>query len=420
MVTRLRPDGNVDGKMKSYYDVVMNIYKLNNEIQQYAWGSATALPELLKIDNPEHAPMAELWMGTHHKAPSKVVTDAGEETLDRLIAAQPESILGNKTSSQFGGKLPFLFKVIAAAKPLSIQAHPNLDQAKRGFVRENKKGIPLDAPERNYRDDNHKPEIICAVKPYLAMRGFRNVDDIIAEFSGYDIPEFNEMAKELKTEPDSEGLKTFFRKLMELDRDYCTALTAQVLKQVEGSSLLRYRVMRKLQKYYPGDIGVLCPLFLNVLELQPGQAMFLPPGELHAYIEGTGIELMANSDNVLRGGLTSKHMDIPELIHVLTFSEGPPELIKPRQGGKTEIVYPTPIKDFGLAKITTTHDTPYENSRQKSIELLICLEGSGKVTAKQNGDRLEFNQGESFAVSAAAGGYTITGEAVLYRAYVPV
>ena len=400
--------------------MAMNIYKLKNEIQQYAWGSTTAFPEMLTIDNPENNPMAELWMGTHHKAPSKVVTESGEITLDRLIAANPKAVLGTKTNSRFGGKLPFLFKVIAAEKPLSIQAHPSRDQAKQGFERENKKGLPLDSPERNYRDDNHKPEILCAIKPYLAMLGFRKVEDIIEEFYAYDIPEFNEMAKELKTEPHSEGLKTFFRKLMELDTDYCSVLSAEVLKQVGGSSQLRYQVMEKLQRYYPGDIGVLCPLFLNVIELQPGQAMFLPSGELHAYIEGAGIELMANSDNVLRGGLTSKHMDIPELIHVLTFAEGPPELVQPVQEGHSELVYPTPIKDFGLSKITATPGAPYENSKQESIELLICLEGGGTVAAKQNGDRLHFQQGDSFAVSAAADGYSIDGEAVLYRAYVPV
>ncbi len=397
----------------------MSIYFLKNEIQQYSWGSTTAIPELLHIPNPDNSPMAELWMGTHPKAPSSFLAEGQTVSLQDEIAKNPNTVLGEGVSTRFDGKLPFLFKVLSAAKPLSIQAHPNKEQAEKGFERENKMGVPIDAPDRNYRDKNHKPEIISAVTPFLALRGFRPINTIIEEFSALEIPEFSELAEELKKEPNTEGLKTFFRKLMELDVEYREGLIETVLKRIGGRDDLLSETVRKLNREYPNDIGVLCPLFLNCITLRPGEAMFLPAGELHAYLEGTGIELMANSDNVLRGGLTAKHIDIPELLHVLTFSDGVPEIIRPAEKNG-EKLYSVPIDEYALTRVTITEGIPYRHSRIQSVEILICIEGKGQISENSGEQTLPFGRGDSFIIFADCESYIITGNAVLFKAFVPV
>lgn len=397
----------------------MSIYLMKNEIQPYSWGSTSAISELLQIPNPDNSPMAELWMGTHPKAPSSFIADGQTVSLQDEIDKNPNTVLGEAVSTRFDGKLPFLFKVLSAAKPLSIQAHPNKEQAEKGFERENKRGIPIDAPDRNYRDKNHKPEIISAVTPFLALRGFKPIDAIIERFSVLEIPEFSELAAELKKEPNAEGLKTFFRKLMELDVKYREGLIGTVLRRIDGRDDLLSETIRKLNREYPNDIGVLCPLFLNIITLQPGEAMFLPAGELHAYLEGTGIELMANSDNVLRGGLTSKHIDIPELLHVLTFSDGVPEIIRPAEKNG-EKLYSAPIDEYALTRITITEEFPYHRSNIQSVEILICIEGGGRISKKAGKQSLPFGRGDSFIVFADCESYMISGNAVLFKAFVPV
>ncbi len=285
---------------------------LKNTIQKYAWGSPTAIPELLGEQNPSHEPRAELWMGAHPKAPSFVNFDGQWLSLTELIAKYPQEILGNDVALAFNNKLPYLFKVLAAAKPLSIQAHPSLNQAKEGFERENDRGIALDAPNRNYKDDNHKPECICALSPFWAMYGFRNIPDILA-LMGKNCPVG--LAGELdllKKQPDSRGLKRFFTDLMTMDSQRQKRVVDEAVQNANQYSDedFAFHWMTRLADEYPTDIGILAPLLLNLIELKPGEALFLPAGEFHAYLEGVGMELMANSDNVLRGGLTAKHIDV--------------------------------------------------------------------------------------------------------------
>lgn len=397
----------------------MSIYKLHNAIQHYDWGSYDAIPQLMGLENPERKPVAELWMGAHPKAPSSVIKDQKKIPLNETIASDPAGILGQKVAARFDNILPFLFKLLSAAKPLSIQAHPNLDQAESGFDREEQLGIPLDAPNRNYKDRNHKPEIICALTPFTALRGFRAIQEIIDEFVSLDIPEIAPALKGLREHATSHGLRDFFKQLMEMESEQKASLIHRLTEIAPSKRGNRYRLICSLAEEYPSDIGVVAPLLLNLIQLNPGEAMFLPAGELHAYLEGTGIELMANSDNVLRGGLTSKHVDIPELLNILSFSDAPPEILHPRSISETEETYPLPINEFLLTKVTVRETVEFRQTNLQSIEIYVGVQGAGHIRSG-TGETLTISKGDTFTVFAETERYSISGNAVLYRASVPI
>lgn len=399
----------------------MGVYTLRNTIQRYDWGSVDWIPSLLGVENPEKKPMAELWMGAHPSAPSRVVLSDGETLLPELIEKDPRCVLGERVFREFGGKLPFLFKVLAAEKPLSIQAHPDKRQAEKGFERENRDGIPLDAYERNYKDDNHKPELIVAVTDFFAMRGFRRTDEIISEctsmFSGMDhslyIPE-----KKNRLGEEKEELKRFFQSVMDLSGVKTENLINRAMKTVAergDGDALHYTWMKKLQETYPGDVGVLCPLFLNVLCLRPGEGMFLPAGELHAYLHGLGIEIMANSDNVLRGGCTSKHIARDELLSVLRFESGEPEVLRPKEDEQGEANYPSPVSEFNLSTIRLNGSGEYNEEAAETIQILLCAEGNGTIRP-QIGSAKQLRKGQSVVITADTGYYSLSGRGMFYKA----
>ena len=270
---------------------------LKNKIQPYAWGSYTAIPDLLGTENSKGEPQAELWMGAHPKAPSLVDKGGKWMSLEELIRSNPEDVLGKAVVNKYGGRFPYLFKVLAAAHPLSIQAHPSPDQAKRGFEKENRLNIPLDAFHRNYKDDNHKPECICAMTPFWAMKGFRNIHEMLELLSIVNPIDLSIEMENFKQQPNSQGLRSFFKAVMGMDRQrqkrVVDSVAAMADNHDQDDHIFQWIV--KLNNRYPGDIGVLSPILLNLVCLDPGQAMFLPAGELHAYLDGVGIELMANS-----------------------------------------------------------------------------------------------------------------------------
>ncbi|HJX34889.1 MAG TPA: mannose-6-phosphate isomerase, class I, partial [Desulfatiglandales bacterium] len=246
---------------------------LENSIQEYAWGSKSFIPELLRGSSPAKRPMAEMWMGSHPKAPSMVIHKDKRISLAELIDMDPPDILGDSVAKKFSNKLPFLFKVIAAARPLSIQAHPGREQAKAGFLRENMGKMPMDGGDRNYRDENHKPELICALSPLWALKGFRDIEDImdIMEKLGDKIPGIGI----LRSQPGREGLKSLFITLMNMKRDQRLNLFDEVAAKIEDSGLSspEYEWIRRLSRTYPGDVGILSPLFLNIVRLDPTKAM---------------------------------------------------------------------------------------------------------------------------------------------------
>ncbi len=394
---------------------------LKNSVQNYAWGSPTAIPELLGEQNPAHEPKAELWMGAHTKAPSLVNYDGDWLSLAELIAKYPQEILGNDVAVAFDNKLPYLFKVLAAAKPLSIQAHPSLGQAKEGFERETDRGIAMDAPNRNYKDDNHKPECICALSPFWAMYGFRNISDILALMGkGCPVGLTGELNL-LKKQADSRGLKKFFTDLMTMDSQRQKRVVDEAVQNAHQYSDedFAFRWMTRLSNEYPNDIGILSPLFLNLIELKPGEALFLPAGELHAYLEGVGMELMANSDNVLRGGLTPKHVDVPELLNVLNFDPRSVNILGAIKKNKNERVYTSEADEFVLSVISTSEGNSYRSSESRSVEIMLCTEGKACVKDEGTQELININKGVSIIIPAAVIGYSISGNAVIYKAAVP-
>ena len=395
---------------------------LKNTIQEYAWGSRTAILELLGQSVPADKPQAELWMGAHPKAPSQVFFDGIWRSLPAVIQESPEETLGQKVAARFSNELPFLFKVLAAAKPLSIQAHPNKEQAWQGFARENELGIPFDAPHRNYRDDNHKPEIICALTPFWALNGFRRIEETLSLLEEAKIAGLTEIVSFLRSHSNRDGLKKFFNHLMTMDSGKQGKIVEQAVNFAEKQTPEEpvWMWMIKLNEEYPGDMGVLSPIFLNLVRLEPQQAMYLPAGELHGYLAGVGIELMANSDNVLRGGLTPKHIDVQELLAVLNFIDGDLKILSPKNLTSGEAIYNTEAEEFILSVIRVSKEAPFSSLRDRSVEMMICTEGEVSVTDLSAGDITLLTKGTSILVPAAVEQYRIEGDGILYKAAVPV
>ncbi len=398
----------------------MPIYRLENVVQPYAWGSKTAIADLLGQPGPTREPQAELWLGTHPKGPSKVIVDDDRIPLQQLIEGHPHDILGAYVAGRFGNILPYLFKVLAAARPLSIQAHPSKRQAEAGFSKENREKKELDAPDRNYRDDNHKPEIICALTPFWGLNGFRPVA-VAADLLTPVCPMILKDALQDLKNAGADGLKLFFTAMMTLRTDDRKTAVLSMMERampLAGRSPV-YRWMVKLARAYPADMGILGPALLNLICLAPGQAMYLPAGQLHAYLDGVGIELMANSDNVLRGGLTPKHVDVPELLRVIRFVETTVEIINAERLRPAEFGYDCPAAEFFLSVIKTTKRQPFFSPSTRGVEMLLCTAGEGRLDDGDPSEPLSVKKGDSFLVPACLDTYTIRGDLTLYKATVP-
>ncbi len=393
------------------------IVTLKNPILDYSWGSRTAIADLLGQPCPSDGPQAELWMGAHPKAPSTLLWEDRTVALSELISRYPKDVLGPDAAKRFNGRLPYLFKVLAADQPLSIQAHPDRNQARKGYERENALGIPLDAPHRNYRDDNHKPECICALTPFWGLNGFRRIEDMLDYFRRLAVSCLDPELELLQTG----NLPGFFESLMtmgDLRKRRVTAEVGDLARTAEADDPV-FRWISSLDRAYPSDIGILSPILLNLVCLRPGQAMFLGSGELHAYLEGTGVELMANSDNVLRGGLTPKHVDVPELLRVVNFEERRIDILKPAPVGPTERRYPCRAEEFDLSVVDVAEGNPHRSRKKRSVEILLCTAGRLRVIEENDRERV-VKKGASFLVPAAAPPYRIEGAGTLYKAAVPL
>ena len=390
------------------------ILELRGAIREYAWGSPTFFAQTLGIENPEGRPQAELWMGAHCAAPSEVYDAGAWTSLAAWIAEDPGRRLGANSVAVFGDELPFLFKLLAAAQPLSLQAHPDAAQARLGFEREERAGLALDDARRNYRDPHSKPELLCALTPFDALLGFRAVEDVIALFGALELDALRAPVERLSQE-GAVALPGFFAGL-------CQGEGAELAQQVAAASASRsdhepYRWVVELAAAYPRDIGIVAPLLLNGVHLEPGQAVFQPAGELHSYLRGNGIELMGNSDNVLRGGLTSKHVDAAALCDILSVRTGPPQVLDAVERAAGEFVYPTPAQQFELARLEINGE--YRQGARHTIEILLCVEGSGEILSQDWGEGHALERGRIFLVSAETPDYRIQGEGRLFRASLP-
>jgi len=322
----------------------------------YPWGDSRYIQELCYLEELIGTPLAEMWLGAHPSASSWLLGDEGEISLLEAIAANPARHLGHARDI-YQSRLPYLFKVLAAAKPLSIQLHPDKATAEKGFAAENAQGIALDDPHRIFRDDNHKPEMIMALTPFSLLCGFRPYHEIANLLATLEIQKIWPSAGSFVKQPSEQNLSALYQDMM----PGSPALMSKQLDQVLDNNhpYDRYvadavQICRLLQQHFPCDKGVLAPLVMNVISLEPGQALFIDARVLHSYIGGAGIELMANSDNVVRGGLTNKYVNPEALMQIADFHPLEPRILSPQssvQGGFRQEIYPVAASEFSLQMI---------------------------------------------------------------------
>lgn len=372
---------------------------LDNAVRSYAWGSRTAIAELLGEPVPAPHPQAELWVGAHPADPSHLVyRDGRRVALHEAVAADPVGFLGTRRARHWDGRLPYLLKVLAAEEPLSLQAHPSAEQAAAGFAREEAAGIAVDAPERNYRDSSHKPELVCALTEFHALVGFREPTATVALLEALDVAALGAYTSLLAAQPDHEGLRALFTTWITLPQSVLDTLVPALqegcvrLAGADTAFTPDARVLLELSERYPGDAGVLASTLLRRVVLAPGEAVYLPAGNLHAYLSGTAVEVMANSDNVLRGGMTPKHVDVPELLRVLDFGMPPP----PTTGRVDDgwVRYDTPAREFTLRRLEATDPLPrWRVVPGDGPRILLCTAGSTCVHGR--GPDLELRRGRA-------------------------
>ncbi|MFE1382950.1 mannose-6-phosphate isomerase, class I [Streptomyces sp. NPDC058740] len=368
---------------------------LLNTVQPYDWGSRTLLPELMGVP-PTGAPQAELWMGAHPAAPSRALRDGVPVPLDRVVAGDPEGELGAGTVRRFGPRLPFLLKLLAAEAPLSVQVHPDLAQAQAGFARENALGIPLGAPHRNYRDDQHKPEMIVALTPFRGLCGFRSPENAADLLDSLRVPALRPYIETLRVLPERQALAEVFRAFLRPPTGLLHAVAQGLAAGAGQAFTIAYD---RIARAHPGDPGLLSALMLRYVELGPGEALFLGAGVPHAYLSGLGVEIMASSDNVLRCGLTSKHIDVEELTRVVRFDAPPARVLTPREEGDEE-TYPAPVDDFRLSRYLLRVGEPRRRVGLDAPQILLCTNGT--TTVSSAGERLGMGPGQAVYVPAGA------------------
>ncbi|MEU9450797.1 mannose-6-phosphate isomerase, class I [Streptomyces sp. NPDC048277] len=344
--------------------------RLDNTVRPYAWGSPTAIPELLGVE-PSGEPQAEMWMGAHPGAPSR--TERG--TLVEVIDANSKAELGEAAVAKFGPRLPFLLKILAAGAPLSLQVHPDLEQAKEGYEDEERRGVPVDAPHRNYKDANHKPELICALTEFDGLCGFRAPEQAAGLLDGLGVDSLKPYVDLLRAHPESAALREVLTAILTADREEMAHTVAEATAACTrlGGDYLPYA---DIAHHYPGDPGVIAAMLLNYVRLQPGEALFLGAGIPHAYLNGLGVEIMANSDNVLRCGLTPKHVDVPELLRIVRFEAGDPGVLRPEAAPDGEEVYETPIDEFRLSRYVLPEGTAAHDLTLATPQILLCTSGT--------------------------------------------
>jgi mannose-6-phosphate isomerase len=374
---------------------------LRGALRTYAWGSRTAIAEFTGRPVPAAHPEAELWFGAHPGDPAWLETAQGETSLLEVLVADPEGQLGSASRARFGDVLPFLVKVLAADEPLSLQAHPSADQAVEGYLREERMGIPVSSPVRNYRDTSHKPELLVALQSFEALAGFRQASRTTELLRALAVSDLDPFIDLLNDQSDADGLRALFTTWITAPQPDIDVLVPAVLEgaiQYVSSGATEFqseaKTVLELGERYPGDAGVLAALLLNRISLAPGEAIFLPAGNLHAYLRGVGVEVMANSDNVLRGGLTPKHVDVPELLRVLDFTPTTEERLRAqtrREG--PELIYETPTDEFAVALLTLEGDYLGHEvdapSRHEGPQILLCTEGATTVHGKSKSLTLE-------------------------------
>ncbi|MDP9118018.1 MAG: mannose-6-phosphate isomerase, class I [Actinomycetota bacterium] len=391
-----------------------SVLEIEGVLRNYAWGSTTALPALLGVA-PSGDPVAELWLGAHPSAPSPVPPTAS--TLDAVIATDPGRLLGDWVADRFGGRLPFLLKVLAAERPLSIQVHPTITQARDGYAAEQARGIPADADERNYRDANHKPELLCALTRFTALCGFRAPAETIRVVDAF--PErvrraLRDVRADLCQPEEARALRSAFTRLLTLPDPARAALLETVVAGLAAQgddglapeAVVSARIVERCAAEFPGDIGAVLVLLLNPVVLEPGDAIYLGAGVVHCYLHGLGVEIMANSDNVLRCGLTPKHVDVDELLAITDFVA----VAEPRRAPASVGLgwtFSTPVPDFRLSLADLDAATGAWGLDGRQPKIVLCTSGALQVDSADGSVGLA--PGHAAFVAADAVSVTVRG-----------
>lgn len=402
------------------------MYSLAGQVQNYAWGSVSVLPEFLGRPG-DGRPWAELWLGSHPAAPATVL-DAGliGTSLAETIAKRPKHVLGEMVLARFGPQLPFLLKLIAPSQPLSLQVHPGLERAREQYAAEEAAGIPVDAPSRNYKDPNHKPELLYALRDFEAVCGFRTPRRAAEILEGLGTALTDRLAAHLLANPDAHGMRAAFNSLITPH----LAPSADAVGEVAAACAARRAdgtgpsprtdaIVTRLQEHHPGDPGVVAALLLNPVTLRPGEAIYVPPGDVHAYLSGLGVEIMAASDNVLRAGLTVKQVDPDEMLACVSCAAAPPMRIAgERVTPWTEVFY-APVDDFELS-VTTLDGDPFRADvlvPGTGPRILLGLDGD-VIAATAYGQR-RLRVGDAVFVAADEGRLLVGGHGRVAQATVP-
>ena len=381
------------------------MHLLDNPIRDYAWGSRTALAAFLDRE-PSGEPEAELWVGAHAATPSRLPDG---RRLDDEIGARPGPMLGPDVAERFGGRLPFLTKVLAVDQVLSLQVHPGNEQARRGHAREEAAGLPLDSPERSYPDPWHKPELVFALTPFETLAGFRDVSHTADLLRMLGVPWADDVARRLEDGDPAACLRAVVEHTLALPGGEVEGLVAEVsaargrVRYADPEAHRVLEILGQLASRYPDDPGVLVSLLLNDVVLQPGEALMVQPGVVHAHGSGLALEIMATSDNVLRAGLTPKHRDVAELVAATDFRPIPPPRCPPQRTGPGFAHFAPPVEEFEL----TVARPPVDSLPSSGPRVLVALDGAVEVTA--GGQTVEVGRGRAVFVEHDDGPMSLTG-----------
>ena len=396
------------------------IYKLTGSLQNYVWGGHQYIPQLLNIPAEENQYYAEWWLGAHHSAPSTIEVDGKNVLLTEFLQKNPTA-LGAQSRASFGDELPYLLKILDVAQPLSIQLHPTKTQAEIGFAEENAKGIELNASTRTYKDNNHKPEMMIALSDFWLLHGFKNKSDIIETLASRS--SLAPLAKKLH----GQDLHAFYADIMQADQDQLhqwlspillenqTAYEANNLDLTNPDYWVLYTIDAMNISLDKLDAGLICFYLFNIVHLKKGEGIYQDAGIPHAYLRGQNIELMACSDNVIRGGLTPKYVDIPELLKIVDCREVEPKIIPLAPQDARIFTYATPAQDFALQNIQYECGETHHLKAQSASILLVM---NGQLNLRSETTALSLKQGEAAFITANASyeaeglieGYTVVAK----------
>ncbi|NEE02481.1 mannose-6-phosphate isomerase, class I [Phytoactinopolyspora halotolerans] len=387
---------------------------LENPVRSYAWGSPTVIPALLGQE-PTGEPQAELWVGAHPGSPSTVAGDG--RTLDRYIADDPETTLGAGVAERFGGVLPYLLKILAIERPLSIQVHPTIEQAQQGYAADDAAGIPLDSPKRSYRDRNHKPEMVVALTDFEALMGFREPRELVWLFEEIAPDEFADAIAMLKRHDGLRDLVTAWLNLPETEAGRLVRVLTEIAAARQDREALR--IVARLADVYPGDRGILLASLMIRVPLRPGDAAFVGAGVPHAYLSGVAVEPQASSDNTLRAGLTPKHVDTTEVERILRYEPHGGQRILPRECGPQEHVYPImDLDEFRICRLELSGEEIRPSGYGPRVVLVVDgeaeLRTGANIVHSGQAEPMRLEQGRAAFIPSSEPSAVITGRGTAF------